>query len=701
MAMITFNRQQHFIWQTILLSLILTNWQYLHWPILGLIAGLCWLLFNAKKLGDIYFDFAPGSLKNIFGFLSILFTLSLIYSLFYHFWLINAWAFIGSLALVTIVTEFSSLKQNISHYFLANLDFSSLALRKLPKIIIPLAILWTDLLMIWYVNKKASTELIRSPWELLNFKFWVLLSIASILLIIWILQTQKSQKKLFLVSLHFLIISSLALWLYPLGFGYDQFLHQSALQVIKDTGTLKPHLFLYIGQYAWTLFLSDLWQVSLIKINQYLVPVSFALLWPYTLYYGLKYGLKWSTKITLSTILISIIFGFNFAIMTTPQNLAFILSTIFIFLLPLLQKNQNYLIFATLFSLGLLTIHPLGGISSFILVLFLWWEKTKFSPLTKKIGNLGLYLSAVVSLPLFFALYQYLAKKSWTNIFSWHVPKFNVPKLHWAQSYNFALDFAHNLGQNIDLIFMILFILSAYLIFKKHKYLFFTRHYLVLSYLALNYLVAWLFISFSEQIDYQQNDYLLRIILLFKLSSIPVLLTTWFFAWRTSLKKPLLHPNKIFLITISVIIILTSTYFSYPLYDRYKNSQSFNVTADDLETVSLIAESSGDENYIVLANQMLGAAAIDKYGFKHYYQNNFYYSMPVGDENIYQEFLSMIEIKADKETALKAMDKAQVARLYFVVPNYWHSAKSATTQAKESADSYFNVGNNTVFLYKR
>ena len=172
-------------------------------------------------------------------------------------------------------------------------------------------------------------------------------------------------------------------------------------------------------------------------------------------------------------------------------------------------------------------------------------------------------------------------------------------------------------------IFITLFILASYLIFKKHKYLFFKKHYLLLSYLALNYLIAWLFISFSEQIDYQQNDYLLRIILLFKLSSIPVLLTTWFFAWRTSLKKPLLHPNKIFLITISVIIILTSTYFSYPLYDRYKNSQSFNVTADDLETVSLIAESSGDENYIVLANQMLGAAAIDKYGFKHYYQNNF------------------------------------------------------------------------------
>jgi capsular polysaccharide biosynthesis protein len=66
------------------------------------------------------------------------------------------------------------------------------------------------------------------------------------------------------------------------------------------------------------------------------------------------------------------------------------------------------------------------------------------------------------------------------------------------------------------------------------------------------------------------------------------------------LKKPLWHPNKIFLIIISVIIILVSTYFSYPLYDRYQNSQSVNVTADDLETAVLIEASAG-KDYIVLA----------------------------------------------------------------------------------------------------
>jgi hypothetical protein len=197
MTMITFSRQQHFAWQAILLALILINWQYLHWPIFGIIAGLSWLGFNAKKIGDTYFDFAPGSLRNILGLLSSLFTISLIYSLFYHFWLINIWTFISSLLFVTLVAELSSWKKNINHYFLETLDISTWSLSKLPTIIIPLAILWTDLLIIWYVNKKASTELIRSPWELLGFKFWILLGLASILLISWIYKHKKVRKLYF------------------------------------------------------------------------------------------------------------------------------------------------------------------------------------------------------------------------------------------------------------------------------------------------------------------------------------------------------------------------------------------------------------------------------------------------------------------------------------------------------------------------
>ena len=100
---------------------------------------------------------------------------------------------------------------------------------------------------------------------------------------------------------------------------------------------------------------------------------------------------------------------------------------------------------------------------------------------------------------------------------------------------------------------------------------------------------------------------------------------------------------------------------------------------------------------------MVGAAAISQYGFAHYYNDNFYYSMPLGTDNIYQNYLNMIEKEASQNEALIAMDKAGVDKLYFVVNNYWHSAKQAINQASESAQDilYIDKGVNTVFVYSR
>ena len=77
--------------------------------------------------------------------------------------------------------------------------------------------------------------------------------------------------------------------------------------------------------------------------------------------------------------------------------------------------------------------------------------------------------------------------------------------------------------------------------------------------------------------------------------------------------------------------------------------------------------------------------------------------MPLGNGNIYQEYLKMIEDSADRQTALQAMDKAGVDRLYFVVNNYWHSAKTAINQASQVADEHWLIDNgvNTVFVYNR
>lgn len=75
--------------------------------------------------------------------------------------------------------------------------------------------------------------------------------------------------------------------------------------------------------------------------------------------------------------------------------------------------------------------------------------------------------------------------------------------------------------------------------------------------------------------------------------------------------------------------------------------------------------------------------------------------MPLGTDNIYQEFLMMIEEQANRETAVSAMNKADVKRLYFVVNQYWHSSNEANSQASSTADKIFNVdnGQNQIYLY--
>jgi len=204
------------------------------------------------------------------------------------------------------------------------------------------------------------------------------------------------------------------------------------------------------------------------------------------------------------------------------------------------------------------------------------------------------------------------------------------------------------------------------------------------------------------QIEYEKSIYANRIIYMITIVSLPILLASFYFWFNNIIKKKNNYQEKIFLIIIFTIIILTSIYFSYPVYNKHQNSKIFNITKTDIKTVQLI-ENHSQEPYIVLANQMIGAAAIKKYGFAHYYNNNFYYSMPLGNNNIYQNYLNMIEHKASKEEALKAMDKAQVNKLYFVVNNYWHSAKTAIADGLEGSDNHILVDNglNYIFIYNR
>jgi len=700
--MVNFSRQQHIFSQFTLLLVILANMYWWQSPIVGIIFGFFYLWLNSKKIADIFAEHIHRGLRNIIGLIVILAYIAIIYTLSYHIYQINSWTFLFTLISLPLIIEILSKYFHTTHYFFNDLDLTVFRLHKLRKSILPLAVFLLDIVLFIALFKKASLGIIRSPWELVSYKFWLVFLISNICLVTSLID-KKSYKNILLISWHFLLLTSLAVILYPLGYGYDSFIHNAALKTIATTGTIEPRLFFYVGQYGLSFFSSSLLQISLVTANKTLLPFLFALLWPSTLFYGLRYGFSWTFQNSYLATLWSLFIGFGFAIMTTPQSLSYLLAAIFIFILPEINHKKISLYFPLIISLMTISIHPLTGMPLLFFTLLLTIGRKPKTIFWQKIIQPFGYILAIFILPALFAIYQRLDNIIWSNIFHFKLwPLFTITDINWLSTYSFPLDMLYNLNENKIWIYVLIILFSLYFIIKENRFLFFKRLLIFTIILIANYLITTILLSFNLQIDYQKDDYINRITYLITLFLLPIFLTGLYFLFNRSVSNN--HKSKkIFIGLITLICILLGTYFSYPVYDQHGNSKSFNVTATDLKTVELIEADANNQTYIVLANQMLGAAAIDSYGFAHYYNDNFYYSMPLGTANIYQNFLTMIEHQASREEAIIAMDKAEVDKLYFVVNNYWHSAKQAIQQAEISSDGYILVDNgiNTVFIYNR
>ena len=126
--MINFSRQQHLIWQAFSIDVILANYIWLQWPILGVIFGFFYLWFNSKKISDLFFPKIRKGLKSTCGFVVLLAYVSVVYTIFYHAWLINFWTFLWTLVSIPILVEFFSYKLffpnsiNIMKFTSANFD---------------------------------------------------------------------------------------------------------------------------------------------------------------------------------------------------------------------------------------------------------------------------------------------------------------------------------------------------------------------------------------------------------------------------------------------------------------------------------------------------------------------------------------------------------------------------------------------------
>jgi len=473
-----------------------------------------------------------------------------------------------------------------------------------------------------------TSQAIISPWQIVPTYFFALYSLATAILITIIIRQNngtmeqwnnvklgfKTQLNIVLISMHYFLSFSVCWIIYKIGYGFDPFIHQATMDLIDKTGSVTPKPFYYLGQYSLIVILHKITFIPLVWLDKLLAPILAAIYLPVTFYRVLSQWFE-NHKAALLLPLILLILPFSFFIVTTPQNLAYLLLCLAI-LLGLICKNVQSLMIIYLFALTALVIQPIAGIPALLFALLLNIYHSDKKNKIKKIHYLLIFIITTIALPLAFWFVEknnsgiseiQLSVGSWT---SW-LPNLTVPNQE-----NFILNFIYLYGFNLKIIISALVVIGIIIAYRHKKQCkIFSIYFLMSIALGLSCLLTKV-LPFNFLIDYERSNYADRILIIAAFFLLPFILTALYAFVNKTLKQN--NIIKISLLTFLIILITTSLYLLYPRFDRYHNSHGYSVSQNDIDAVHWI-KNNAQSDYIVLANQQVSAAALREFGFAKYY----------------------------------------------------------------------------------
>ncbi|MBI2476865.1 hypothetical protein HYV72_01700 [Candidatus Uhrbacteria bacterium] len=219
----------------------------------------------------------------------------------------------------------------------------------------------------FFLSRFETLEPSRSPWLVVSPV--ILLAIAACTLWLTII-ARKGATRLSIVATiaTFFAVVSIAWSVYPLGYGFDPFLHQATLDHIAQFGTIAPKPLYYIGQYAIELALLVPLKISAAAIDPFVLPVLAALLLPVLAATSVWHITKRAIP-TCVAALATLLLPLSPFINTTPQGLAFLWSLAVMFLaLPELITGARWTPHTLLgiVACATLFIHPLAGLPAVV-----------------------------------------------------------------------------------------------------------------------------------------------------------------------------------------------------------------------------------------------------------------------------------------------------------------------------------------------
>jgi len=728
--------------EAIILTLIITtlkvlDFHYWHNPILTIGLGFLYLILNSYFIGRIIFAEENKFVKTVLGGLFlfsyfiivgsityylyrltprvtsaiIIFLPVIIITLYYllslrkprpTFRLIKIWGAKMAQTGTTVFNFFINLKNNFFKTLLNFIESSGL---------IALYLILTAI-NFYFLFHGQTTDAISSIWQVLNQKFLFTYFLSTLTLIILVRVNRNDSINLALVCLHTFLTTATALILYPLGYGFDPFIHRAAEKVIFDTGFILPKTPYYIGQYSLIAILATIFQTTTDLVDRLLLPIGFTLFIPTTIYFVSQKILQKQSE-CLILALIFLAWPFSYFITTAPFGFSLLLNLVIIFtsILIVEKKISTKFLYLLLFlGLASIFIHPLSGLPiCFFVALLLTIPriKNRFARFSK-IFLVIIILFSLFALPL---LLGWQAKDAspdgqliQTNDLNWQ--KLNSAIEPWQitlqPKFDLIIDFIHLYGNSFKWLIIIVSLVGLILIYRdkekeeKNNWPIYPFFFLIL---VANYFILRIFTPFNYLINYEQAEFPTRILNLsfyFLLPLVFYVIARFFFY----LGRQNLYVKFIFSLILTGAIT-ASFYLSYPHSDVYEISHEYNVSAADFTAVRYIAaETKGD--YIVLANQSVSAAALTEFGFKNYRKTAageiYFYPIPTSSP-LYQFYLDMVYKNPDKKTMVRAMDLAGVKQGYFVLNNYWTNANKIIPRAMTEADWWEKIDDGKIWVF--
>ncbi len=540
--------------------------------------------------------------------------------------------------------------------------------------------------IIFHAHLAATIHAIRTPWTILPPS--VFLAFSLIVGALWLLAWSKrsSIDAWIIASGFFVSLALMTVLIYPLGFGFDGFLHRESERLLLTTGTLHPKPFYYIGQYVFTTWLARTLALPVEAIDPFLL-VGLIPLLAATL--TIKHSRSKGPHAPLLILALVLLVPLKPWIATTPQSFAYLIG---LSGLLLSVFSSSSLVPPLVFGIWSAMIHPLAGLPLFGgIVLVLWRNHLLRFPSRKLIGSLIISAGIALIVPLAFFVHNThtggeMVIRPQTLISSDHLRTLQDPFLPPPLRISIFADWS----SFVDMLFPLLLVLFACLG---------TTRWLVGAGL-LTIFVAWFMreaVTFPFLISYEQQDYASRLILVGQLLLLPAALEGLARVWHHVKRGPAFSLYSFIFVALSWQA--GRIYHAFPYHDATHIEHGWNVSAADEEAVRWIDRDSGDKPYTVLANQSVSAAAIAHLGFKRYAGDVFFYPVPTGGP-LYQIFLRATKTDVTQEDIREAARLSESDRVYVVLNDYWWQADDVARTLEHFASATHDVEKGRDRIYR-